>query len=101
MFYAEAEDILTHLPKLGIPMTCAGSRKMSARGMPKYSPLGKLVQQLRKKIDDESDPTPAGGSMTALEEAELADGQGHVLVGHGLRRPIAAAPKKRCGGRWR
>ncbi|MCC6780663.1 MAG: hypothetical protein IT537_29155 [Hyphomicrobiales bacterium] len=38
-FYAEAEDILNHLPKLGIPMIMRRTRKVSARAMPKYGPI--------------------------------------------------------------
>ncbi|RTE67817.1 hypothetical protein BHE90_017809, partial [Fusarium euwallaceae] len=70
-FYAEAEDVLSHLLKLGVPMIMRRIQK---------------VQQMRKKIDGVSklftlDSCRHGG-MTKLEEAELTDGHGRALSGH-------------------
>jgi hypothetical protein len=54
--------------------------------------MEKLVQQLPKKIDRESELFTLDAcrrdGMNA-EEAELADGRGRALAGHRLRRPIA------------
>lgn len=52
-FYAEAEDILSHLPKLGIPMIMRRIEKGERKGDAKlwsYPGMEKMVQQLRKKI---------------------------------------------------
>jgi hypothetical protein len=88
-FYAEAEDILSHLPKLGIPMIMRrierGERKGDAK-LWSYPGMEKLVQQLRKKIEGVSElftlDACRHGGMTELEEAELTDGQGRALSGH-------------------
>jgi hypothetical protein len=88
-FYAEAEDILTHLPKIGIPMIMRRIEKGERKGDVKvwsYPGMEKAVQQLRKKIEGVSglftlDACRHGG-MTELEEAELTDGQGRALSGH-------------------
>ena len=88
-FYAEAEDILSHLPKLGIPMIMRAIERGERKGEAKiwsYPGMEKVVQQMRKKIDGVSalftlDACRHGG-MTELEEAELTDGQGRALSGH-------------------
>ena len=88
-FYAEAEDILSHLPKLGIPMIMCRIEKGERKGDAKvrsYPGMEKAVQQLRKKIDGVSElftlDACRHGGMTELEEAELTDGQGRALSGH-------------------
>lgn len=88
-FYAEAEDILSHLPKLGVPMIMRRIEKVERKGHAKvwsYPGMEKVVQQMRKKIDGVSklftlDACRHGG-MTELEEAKLTDGQGRALSGH-------------------
>jgi hypothetical protein len=88
-FYAEAEDVLSHLPKLGIAMIMRRIEKGERKGDAKvwsYPGMEKAVQQLRKNIDGVSplftlDACRHGG-MTELEEAELTDGQGRALSGH-------------------
>jgi hypothetical protein len=88
-FYAEAEDILSHVPKLGIPMIMRKIERGEGKGAAKvwsYPGMEKLVQTLRKKIEGVSqlftlDACRHGG-MTELEEAELTDGQGRALSGH-------------------
>jgi len=88
-FYAEAEEILSHLPKLGILMIMRKIEKGEGKGTAKvwsYPGMEKVVQQLRKKIDGLShlftlDACRHGG-MTELEEAELTEGQGRALSGH-------------------
>jgi hypothetical protein len=88
-FYAEAEDILSHLPKLGIPMIMRRIEKGERKGDAKvwsYPGMEKAVQQLRKKIDGVSERFTLDacrhGGMTELEEAELTEGQGRALSGH-------------------
>lgn len=88
-FYAEAEDILSRLPKLGVPMIMRNIERGERKGEAKvwsYPGMEKAVQQMRKKIDGVSklftlDACRHGG-MTELEEAELTDGQGRALSGH-------------------
>jgi len=77
-FYAEAEDILSHLPKLGIPMIMRKIAKGERKGPAKvwsYPGMEKLVQTLRKKIEGVSEMFTLDacrhGGMTELEEAEL------------------------------
>jgi hypothetical protein len=88
-FYAEAEDILSHLPKLGIPMIMRKIAKGEGKGTAKmwsYPGVEKLVQTLRKRIDGVSElftlDACRHGGMTELEEAELTEGQGRALSGH-------------------
>jgi hypothetical protein len=88
-FYAEAEDILIHLPKLGIPMIMRKIAKGEGKGTAKlwsYPGMEKIVQTLRKKIEGVSElftlDACRHGGMTELEEAELTEGQGRALSGH-------------------
>jgi len=88
-FYAEAEDILSHLPKLGVSMIMRRIERGEQRGQAKiwsYPGMEKVVQQMRKKIEGVSElftlDACRHGGMTELEEAELTDGQGRALSGH-------------------
>jgi hypothetical protein len=88
-FYAEAEDILSHLPKLGTPMIMRKVERGESKGTAKiwsYPGMEKLVQTLRRKIDGVSEVFTLDacrhGGMTELEEAELTEGQGRALSGH-------------------
>jgi len=87
--YSEAEDILSHLPKLGVPMIMRRIERGERKGDAKvwsYPGMEKVVQQMRKKIDGVSElftlDACRHGGMTELEEAELTDGQGRALSGH-------------------
>jgi len=87
--YAEAEDVLRQLPKLGIPMIMRRIERGENNGKAKiwsYPGMEKVVQQMRKKIDGVSElftlDACRHGGMTELEEAELTDGQGRALSGH-------------------
>jgi hypothetical protein len=88
-FYAEAEEILSHLPKLGVPMIMRRIKRGERKGNTKvwsYPGMEKVVRQMRKKIDGVSElftlDACRHGGMTELEEAELTDGQGRALSGH-------------------
>jgi integrase len=88
-FYAEAEDVLGHLRKLGVPMIMRRIERGEHKGEAKvwsYPGMEKVVQQMRKKIDGVSElftlDACRHGGMTELEEAELTDGQGRALSGH-------------------
>jgi hypothetical protein len=88
-FYGEAEKIISHLPKLGIPMIMRKIGNGEKKGQAKkwsYPGMEKVVQTMRKQIEGVSslftlDACRHGG-MTELEEAELTDGQGRALSGH-------------------
>ena len=85
VFYAEAEAVLAHLPRLGVPLILRPSGSGTAKP---YSPfaMARLVRALRESIPE----VPATftldacrhGGMTELEEAELTTGQGRSLSGH-------------------
>jgi hypothetical protein len=88
-FYAEAEDILNHLPKLGVSMIMRRIERGEHKGQAKiwsYPGMEKVVQQMRKKVEGVSElftlDACRHGGMTELEEAELTDGQGRALSGH-------------------
>lgn len=88
-FYAEAEEILSHLPKLGVPMIMRRIERGERKGEAKvwsYPGMEKVVQQMRKRIEGVSElftlDACRHGGMTELEEAELTDGQGRALSGH-------------------
>ena len=112
-FYAEVEEILGYLPRLGVPMIMRKIERGERKGDAKvwsYPGMEKVVQQMRKKIDGVSElftlDACRHGGMTELEEAELTDGQGRALSGHKtaqayrgyaketMRRALAATRKR-------
>lgn len=96
-FYAEAEEILAKLPKLGIPMILMDLGKGKSKPWI-YSSLNHVVTRLRKKIDG----VPAHftldacrhGGLTELEEAELTDGQGRALSTHKTQKAYEGYAKR-------
>jgi hypothetical protein len=83
LFYEEAEEILGHLPKIGIGLvmrkTPQGARKWDNMSM------ARRVRMLREQLGLPETFTLDAcrhGGMTELEEAELTDGQGRALSGH-------------------
>lgn len=82
-FYPEAEEILTHLPKRGIPMILGPAGQV-------YKP-SRFAQIVRKIADAAGMPASftldacRHGGMTELEEAGLTDGQGRALSAHRSR----------------
>ena len=99
-FYADAEEILAKLPKLGTPMIMRKTGKgEKVIGKPwLYSSLNHVVTRLRKKIEG----VPAHftldacrhGGMTELEEAELTDGQGRALSTHKTQKAYEGYAKR-------
>ncbi|WP_407122856.1 hypothetical protein [Bradyrhizobium sp. STM 3561] len=96
-FYAEAEDVLAKLPRLGVPMIL----RDLGDGLAKpwiYSSLNHVVVRLRGKIEG----VPAHftldacrhGGMTELEEAELTDGQGRALSTHKTQKAYEGYAKR-------
>ena len=93
-FYAEAEDILSHLPKIGIPMIMRRIEKGEGKGTAKawsYPGMEKLVQTLRKKIDGVSELFTLDAcrhdGMTELEASRADRGPG----------PRSLRPQDRAG----
>jgi hypothetical protein len=93
LFYGDGEDVLSKVPRRGIPMILHKSRRIaegSSRPARLYSESGmaKLVRRLREKAGLPAvftlDACRHGG-MTELEEAELTDGQGRALSAHKSR----------------
>jgi hypothetical protein len=91
-FYEDAEEVLAHLPRRGIPMILREVRPPKRRpDDPVYSKpfsfsgFEKIIQNMRKVIGLPSTFTLDAcrhGGMTELEEAELTDGQGRALSAH-------------------
>jgi hypothetical protein len=91
-FYDEAEAVLAHLPRRGIPMILreikASRRRpdqMTSCKTFSFSGFEKIVQRMRAKLDLPPTFTLDAcrhGGMTELEEAELTDGQGRALSAH-------------------
>jgi len=91
-FYDEAEAVLAHLPRRGVPLILREVKP--ARRQPdqmtscktfSFSGFEKIVQRMRAKLDLPSTFTLDAcrhGGMTELEEAELTDGQGRALSAH-------------------
>ena len=87
-FYADAEEILSHLPRRGVPMILLSVKRGPDKGTTRpfaFVTLQHRVQTLRKKLGLPAHFTMDAcrhGGMTELEEAELTDGQGRALSTH-------------------
>jgi hypothetical protein len=95
-FYQDAEEILSHLKRLGIPIIL---RKVEEGKSKPYSFSGmqKIVQRMRKEIGLPVDFTLDAcrhGGMTELEEAELTEGQGRALSAHRTKESYAGYAKR-------
>ena len=112
-FYEEAEDVLSHLPRLGISMILRKVKSKEDSQMWTATPYSisgfqKIIQRLRAELKIPSRFTLDAcrhGGMTELEEAELTDGQGRALSAHTsnaynsyakrtLKRALAATRKR-------
>lgn len=95
-FYADAEDILSHLKRRGTPMIL----REVADGKSKpysFSGMQKIVQRMRKEIGLPVEFTLDAcrhGGMTELEEAQLTDGQGRALSAHKTKESYAGYAKR-------
>ncbi|MEY9529905.1 hypothetical protein ABIF70_011046 [Bradyrhizobium japonicum] len=105
-FYADAEDVLARLPRVGVQMILrqVGKNSKKERGKEPiaipwvYSSIEHAVARLRKKIEGVPpwftlDACRHGG-MTELEEAELTDGQGRALSLHSTQRSYEGYAKR-------
>jgi len=92
LFYEEAEKVLSHLPRRGIPMILREIKPSKRRPNDpavhtrfSFSGFQKIVQTMRVEIGLPATFTLDAcrhGGMTELEEAELTDGQGRALSAH-------------------
>jgi hypothetical protein len=94
-FYPEAEEILSHVPRRGVPMIL---QKRADATLP-YTivRMGKRVRKLRDKLGLPATFTLDAcrhGGMTELEQAELTDGQGRALSGHRTQRAYQGYAKR-------
>jgi hypothetical protein len=83
LFYEEAEDVLSKVPRLGLGIVMRDRPK----GPMKWDimSMGRLVRALREQLGLPETFTLDScrhGGMTELEEAELTDGQGRALSAH-------------------
>jgi len=97
--YADAEAVLAHLKRRGIPMIL----REVAEGKSKpfsFSGMQKIVQRMRKEIGLPQEFTLDAcrhGGMTELEEAEMTDGQGRALSAHRTKESYAGYAKRTEG----
>lgn len=95
-FYADAEEILSALPRRGIPMILREVSKDVSKPYA-FSSMQHIVQRMRKQLDLPSyftlDACRHGG-MTELEEAELTDGQGRALSTHKTQQSYEGYAKR-------
>jgi hypothetical protein len=83
-FYEDAEAVLSHLPRRGVPMILREVRDGVAKPC-SFGGMQKIVQAMRARLGLPSTFTLDAcrhGGMTELEEAELTDGQGRALSAH-------------------
>lgn len=99
-FYADAEEVLAKLSKLGTPMIMrkTGKGEKIVGKLWLYSSLNHVVTRLRKKIEGVPphftlDACRHGG-LTELEEAELTDGQGRALSTHKTQKAYEGYAKR-------
>jgi hypothetical protein len=84
LFYSDAEEVLSKLPRRGVPMIL----RQVSEGVTKpysFSGMQKIVHSMRDELGLPSTFTLDAcrhGGMTELEEAELTDGQGRALSAH-------------------
>jgi hypothetical protein len=94
-FYGDAESVLAHLPRRGVPLILKARR---AGGVDPYRPnhMAKLVRRLADQLGLPATFTLDAcrhGGMTELEEAELTTGQGRALSGHRTDRAYSGYAK--------
>ncbi|WP_050384556.1 hypothetical protein [Bradyrhizobium pachyrhizi] len=86
LFYEEAEEVLSHLPKLGTGLIMKpGRTEKHVAQVWDIHTMARHVRKLRELLGLPSTFTLDAcrhGGMTELEEAELTDGQGRALSGH-------------------
>jgi hypothetical protein len=96
-FYEDAEAVLAHLTRRGIPMILREVEDGKAKPY-SFSGMQKIVQRMRREIGLPSEFTLDAcrhGGMTELEEAELTEGQGRALSAHRTKESYAVCQENR------
>lgn len=95
-FYADAEDVLSHLTRRGVPMILREVEKGKSKPFA-FPTMQHIVQRMRKKLnlpDYFTLDACRHGGMTELEEAELTEGQGRALSAHKTQQSYAGYAKR-------
>jgi hypothetical protein len=95
-FYPEAEAVLAHLPRRGVPMILKAQKNGPAVPF-SIMAMDKRVRRLRVALGLPATFTLDAcrhGGMTELESAELTDGQGRALSGHRTQRAYQGYAKR-------
>jgi hypothetical protein len=95
-FYEDAEEVLSHLKRRGIPLILREVEEGKSKPY-SFSGMQKIVQRMRKDIGLPVEFTLDAcrhGGMTELEEAELTDGQGRALSAHRTKESYAGYAKR-------
>jgi hypothetical protein len=95
-FYEDAESILSHLSRRGLPMILREVEEGKAKPY-SFSGMQKIVQRMRKEIGLPPEFTLDAcrhGGMTELEESDLTDGQGRALSAHRTQQSYAGYAKR-------
>jgi hypothetical protein len=95
-FYEDAEEILSHLKRRGIPLILREIGKGKSKPF-SFSGMQKIVQRMRKVTGLPAEFTLDAcrhGGMTELEEAELTEGQGRALSAHRTKESYASYAKR-------
>jgi hypothetical protein len=95
-FYEDAEEVLSHLTRSGIPMILREVEEGKSKPY-SFSGMQKIVQRMRKEIGLPVEFTLDAcrhGGMTELEEAELTEGQGRALSAHRTKESYAGYAKR-------
>jgi hypothetical protein len=95
-FYADAEAVLSHLSRRGLPMILREVADGKAKPY-SFSGMQKIVQRMRNEIGLPVEFTLDAcrhGGMTELEESDLTDGQGRALSAHRTHQSYAGYAKR-------
>ena len=95
-FYTDAEAVLAHLPRRGVPLILRGKKDGDSSEPYTQKHMAELVRRLRNQFSLPAiftlDACRHGG-MTELEEAALTTGQGRALSGHRTDRAYSGYAK--------
>lgn len=95
-FYEDAENVLSHLKRRGLPMILREVDEGKFKPF-SFSGMQKTVQRMREELALPSSFTLDAcrhGGMTELEEAELTDGQGRALSAHKTQQSYEGYAKR-------
>lgn len=95
-FYGDAEAVLSHLSRRGMPMILREVEEGKSKPY-SFSGMQKIVRRMRKEIGMPAEFTLDAcrhGGMTELEEAQLTEGQGRALSAHRTKESYAGYAKR-------